>query len=429
MKGMHAFAPTWIAEYDLAEPGRAPAPPPGGRHVDARVLVRLHGHPLGYIQIPVADDRLEEVEAVARGAFGAEVRRHLAGDGLGDSDLHLDRSRWPGLPCSAALLRTTDAPPRISVVVCTRARADQLRFCLASVLRQSIPANEVVVVDGGVTGETERLLADLADERLRYVREPVAGLSRARNTGMRLAMGEVVVFTDDDVRADEHWLAWLVSALRRAPRVGLATGLVPSAELESHAQAMLDLRVSWGSGFESRLYDVGENHPGTPFFPYSAGVFGTGANFALTRAAIADVGEFDEALGASSPSAGGEELDMFLRVIKRGWTIAYEPAAVVWHYGQREMDIVHQMRSYGRGLGAYAFKHITRGGGGDMARHVPSALARLVTERRASAEGRRMPLRLRVAELVGLAQGPCGYVRGLRRVRAIRSGPPALPRS
>ena len=64
-------------------------------------------------------------------------------------------------------------------------------------------------------------------------------------------------------------------------------------------------------------------------YPYSAGRFGAGANFAVSRTVLKEVGGFNEALGAGTPSGGGEDLNMFMRIVLAGHRLVYEPSAVV----------------------------------------------------------------------------------------------------
>jgi len=313
------------------------------------------------------------------------------------------------------------------VVVCTHDRPQGLRAALRSLLDQTHDAYEIIVVDNGPsTDETCQVVAAMADARIRYVLEPRAGLSRARNVGARAARGEIVAYTDDDVAVDRDWLSWIATAFARAPRVGVVTGLVPAAALETRSQAIFDTRIGWGERLEPRLYDLGANHPRTRFFPYSAGVFGTGANCAFRADTLRELGYFDERLGPGNPTLGAEDLDMFLRALRAGWTLAYEPAAIVWHFHRADdRALAYQLRAYGYGLGAYAAKHIAaRDTGPEVARLVPAALWRLVTERRASDDGETVPVRLRMLELLGVLPGAAAYVR-TRRTEPIAGDPPS----
>jgi GT2 family glycosyltransferase len=276
----------------------------------------------------------------------------------------------------------------------------------------------VIVVDNAAkTDDSANVVIGLADPRVRMIKEPVAGLSRARNTGVAHATGQIVAFTDDDVIVDPGWLQALVRGFSRAPNVACVTGMVPSAEIETPAQAYFDVKVGWADSSRPRLFDLGPNRVDQPLYPYLAGTFGAGANFAVWREALAAIGPFDEALGAGSPAKGGEDIDYFLRTILAGKAIAYEPAAIVWHVHRRELSALRgQMDGYGSGLSAFAFKHLLAPQTAvDVARRVPAGVLRMRDLReRGASEGD--PLRLWAPELKGFSRGPMRYLRGRRAV-------------
>ncbi|MEX2175667.1 MAG: glycosyltransferase family A protein [Pirellulaceae bacterium] len=114
---------------------------------------------------------------------------------------------------------------RISVIIPTYNSAPLVVEAVESVLAQTRPAAEVIVVDDGSTDDTEARLAPFRD-RIQYVRQPNGRVAAARNTGLRLATGELIGFLD----ADDAWhpskLERQVAALESRPDVGLlATGL------------------------------------------------------------------------------------------------------------------------------------------------------------------------------------------------------------
>ena len=395
-----AFTPTCVDELELGELAvdrPAPRRRDGNRYRAARLLVRSAGEPLGLVDMELTTGTLRaaRLQTAVEDRFGGAM--HVI-----DQRGHRPADR-PGPSRS-----TTD----ISVVVCTHERPDSLRATLTSVLRTAPAPLEVLVVDNApTTDRTRALVAELADQRLRYVVEPVRGLSRARNRGIAEALGAIVAFTDDDVVVDHAWLSGLQRGFARAPEVTLVTGLVSTAELETPAQQMFESSVAWRSSCAARVWDPSTPPPGDVLFPYTAGQFGTGANFALKREATSAVGPFDEALGAGTPTGGGEDLDMFLRVLLCGFQLAYEPGALVWHRHRREPDALRgQMFSYGAGLSAYAYKHLleaqTRG---EVVRRIPRALLRAARQPGSgglSGGTRRAMLR---AKLLGYACGPVLY--------------------
>lgn len=89
--------------------------------------------------------------------------------------------------------------PLVSVIVPTRNRALFLQRALKSVLGQTYPNLEIVVVDDASTDETRDVVAGLNNQAIRYIRHDSSkGGSGARNTGIRAATGKYVAFLDDD---------------------------------------------------------------------------------------------------------------------------------------------------------------------------------------------------------------------------------------
>ena len=121
------------------------------------------------------------------------------------------------------------AAVQVSVVIPCYNSLRYLPETLASVLDQDLPpelegAYEVVLVDDGGTDDLSGWAARLDDERVRVVRQDNAGVSAARNTGVRHAKGEFVAFCD----SDDLWVPTTVRELWTAfggdPRVGLTYG-------------------------------------------------------------------------------------------------------------------------------------------------------------------------------------------------------------
>jgi GT2 family glycosyltransferase len=393
------FRPTWIGELDLAggvtdlvAPARTGEP-----YRVARLLVRHAREPLGFVEVDL-DGEQRVSAATVRAAIDAELAEAVA------------------FPPAGGLGPHPVGTPSVTVIVCTRDREDSLRAALRSLLAVDYPDFDVLVVDNAAkTDETANVVIELADPRVRMIKEPVAGLSRARNTGVAHATGQIVAFTDDDVLVDPGWLHALVRGFSRAESVACVTGMVPSAELETPAQAYFDVKVGWADSSRPRLFDLAANRVDQPLYPYLAGTFGAGANFAAWREALTVIGPFDEALGAGSPAKGGEDIDWFLRTILAGRAIAYEPAAIVWHVHRRELAALRgQMDGYGSGLSAFVFKHLLAPQTAvDVARRVPAGVLRMRQLRdRGASEGD--PLGLWAPELKGFSRGPLRYLRGRR---------------
>lgn len=284
---------------------------------------------------------------------GSQPVDFVEADIVGDA-VTLDLPRPARVPDGS----TAAALPPISVVLCTRERPEDLAGALASLGALDYPDFEIIVVDNApVSDATARVVAGAADVRVRRILEPVAGLSNARNAGLRAARHDIVAFTDDDVVVDPYWLRGLAGGFERSEAVACVCGMVPSGELRTAAQAYFDQRVSWAATLVPRTYSLAEPPSDLPLFPFQVGMYGTGANFAISRSAAAELGGFDEALGAGTSTKGGEDIDMFFRLVAAGHTLVNEPAAIVWHRHRSDgAALLVQARGYGLGLGAWLTK-------------------------------------------------------------------------
>jgi GT2 family glycosyltransferase len=268
------------------------------------------------------------------------------------------------------------------------------------------------------------------DPRFHYVLEPQRGLSRARNRALEVASGQIVAFTDDDVRVDPHWIAGVRLGFGRAPDVGCVTGLVATASLTTRAEQYFDARVWWSSSCTQRSFREARGPNDPVIHPFSAGLFGTGANMAFRRDLMIALGGFDEAFGAGSPTGGPEDLDAFVRVVRSGYALSYEPSALVWHeHRSTDEALQRQMYGYGRGLSAYIVKYLTqRDTVGPVLRRAPRALWHLITLQKrseAAASESRLPREVLRSELKGFLVGPATYLKA--RLQGRKRPLPRLP--
>jgi hypothetical protein len=186
------------------------------------------------------------------------------------------------------------------------------------------------------------------------------------------------------------------------------------------------------------VFDLAGNSRPDALYPYSPGIFGTGANFAFDRAFLVGLGGFDEALGAGTKTRGGEDLDIFVRVLRAGRALVYDPSAVVWHHHRADRAaLLDQMFGYGTGLSAFVAKCLLqRETRGEVLRRLPLGLRRMAginaqTTERLSA-GSTRPDGALLREFLGFAAGPALYLRARRSARQqraaahTRSGEPSV---
>ncbi len=330
----------------------------------------------------------------------------------------------------------------VTVVVCTLGREPRLTGTVQAVLGQSHRDLELVVVDNDPTsGRTAAMLAGVDDLRLRIVPEPVRGLSAARNAGLAAADGPLVAYTDDDAVPDPDWITRLVDVVRADADgvVACVTGRVLSAESTSREQEWFEEAGIFDKGTERTAWSLGTATPpalGRPgrapeLLLMTAGVMGSGNSMAFRTAALQRLGGFDEALGAGSPAKGGEDLDVFRRVLLAGHVLVYTPDAVVRHHHRASHRALRrQMYDYGVGMSAVVTKLLTSGGRPARAvlTGLPAGVRRLVSPRSERNEKKPAgtPRDLLLAECAGYLVGPVLYARSRARARRVRR-PPAGP--
>ncbi len=421
-----AARPVWSGELELSNlpvETRLPLTQSGAVFAEARLLIRVLGEPLGFIQTPLSSGKLDFRRALSVMDEGLRerVERQLAANGLPPlADLIAERHYSVAKP--ANWIEGSDGP-LVSVIVCTRNRSQGLLRCLHSIQRLRYTNLELLIVDNAPADDsTMDLVLELAreDARVHYVREERPGLSAARNRALREARGEFIAYTDDDVRVDSLWMDAILRGFRRRRDIGCVTGLVASASLERRAEQYFDARVGWSSSCEQRVFEASAARGDSRLHPYAPGIFGTGANVAFRSEAIRAIGGFDESLGAGAPTCGGEDLDAFVRVLRSGRTLTYEPAALVWHeHRVEEKDLRNQMYCYGKGLSAYLCKFLfARGSWREVsARLVVGALhaGRLARRSQAAADRSGVAPGLLKAELRGWLAGPWAYFRARSR--------------
>jgi glycosyltransferase involved in cell wall biosynthesis len=190
---------------------------------------------------------------------------------------------------------------RFSVIVCAHNEARYLSACLHSLLAQSRPPDEIVVINNASTDET-RAVAERVP-CVRVVDEPRKGLVVAREAGRRVASGDVLVYVDADCRAPLTWLARVERRFSRAPDLLALSGPYRFYDWD------------WWGRLLIRVYDV-TVAPATQLLVKHLLGLGTvfyGGNFAVRREALELIGGFD-----TSIDFHGEDTNLGRRLLAAG---------------------------------------------------------------------------------------------------------------
>src|SRR5579864_782968 len=186
----------------------------------------------------------------------------------------------------------------ISVVIPTYNRSAVLEQVISDVVDQLATtevSGELIVVDNNSTDGTcdlvNRVISENPSIDIRYVFEATQGVSAARNAGIKAAQGQIILFTDDDVRVGDGWLKNLVSAFGDRSVIAAAGRFWPSWPGEAPMWAG-PLKSPFFPGVVGH-FDLGDRPiwlvPGDPL-PF-------GANMAFRRQVFDQVGYFNQSLG------------------------------------------------------------------------------------------------------------------------------------
>lgn len=212
----------------------------------------------------------------------------------------------------------------VSVVIPTYNRSKKLKRAVNSVLDQTYPYFEVIVVDDRSTDDTKEVVKKFKDERIKYHRnESNLGGGESRNVGIELSKNEYIAFLDDD---DE----WFPSKLEKQVKVlekadwsycGVYTGLV---KIKNGIPVSKKLSYKEGDLFKELLWE---------------NIIGSTSVVLLKRDSIKDVGGFKEDLPAS------QELDLFLKLSKKyKFKAVPEPLVRYYIHGDEQITSDHSKK-------------------------------------------------------------------------------------
>jgi O-antigen biosynthesis protein len=224
--------------------------------------------------------------------------------------------------------------PRVSVVVCAYNEERRLRECLASLEQVDYPDLEVIVCDDGSTDAT---LAIAGDFPFTVLALPHAGLSVARNAGLRAATGEIVAYLDADAACHPEWPYHLALSLEDPQLVATGGPNLPFADAP-----FVEHAVSFSPGSPQHVLVADDRAEHVP-----------GCNMAFRKEALEGVGGFDAIY-----TAAGDDVDLCWRLLDTGGQIGFSPAAQIRHHRRDSITgYLKQQRGYGKSERMVAGRH------------------------------------------------------------------------
>lgn len=238
---------------------------------------------------------------------------------------------------------------QISIAICTWNRAASLAITLETLhaaCRATRSVSEVLIVNNNSTDSTDAVIESYAAKLpIRRVFEPRPGISYARNAAIEAAVGDYVVWTDDDVLVDRGWVSAYVAAFRAHPDAGLFGGaIIPLFEGETPRW----LASAWNSvGTAYGFRDFGQRP-----LPLHRDRLPYGANFAVRRHELNSV-RCNPRLGRRPGNYWlvGEETQLFAKLLAQGVQGWWVPAAKVRHRIPPHRQTVGYLRQYFIGCG------------------------------------------------------------------------------
>lgn len=235
--------------------------------------------------------------------------------------------------------------PIVSAIIPTYSHCEYLKGAIISLQGQSLPEEqyEIVVVDNNSTDNTSQVIEERYKndkKKVIYIKEPNIGLHNARHAGAKIARGEILAYTDDDVICDPNWLSELIKPYSDQ-RVGCVGGkILPKWEVKppkwvrhERYQGNLSL-LDWRDEIKELK---------TP------GIYGN--NFSIRKSVLFEAGGFNpESFG--DIWLGDGEIGLLRKVLKAGYKVIYAPKAVVWHIIPKERLTIQYFKKRAANQGA-----------------------------------------------------------------------------
>lgn len=212
----------------------------------------------------------------------------------------------------------------VSVIIPAYNAGEHISRAIDSVVAQSRPADEIIVIDDGSTDNTAEIIQVYGD-KVRYIRQDNAGASAARNTGIEAACCQWVSFLD----ADDEWLPdnlkMLTSVIKRNSNLVWAFGNFMNCDCDSQTRmAAHDI-----SKAETSL--AGSEYFSNYLVCYAEGFYAWTGSIIIRRDVFQDAGLFQP------DQHRGEDTDMWLRITYKHKQTGYvkQPGSI-YHRGTAE---------------------------------------------------------------------------------------------
>ncbi len=241
------------------------------------------------------------------------------------------------------MYREDGSMPMVSLIVPAFNEGPVIQAAMRSLLKLDYPNFEIIVVDDGSTDDTYEKAMEVARETIdvdvRVITKRNGGKADALNTGMTLARGEFVLNMDGDTKLSPNTLRACIRHFEN-PKVGAVAGNVKVINRENIWTRIQALEYVEGLAMARKAQSFGHV---VNIIPGPLGIF--------RKSVLLQAGGYDRDTFA-------EDCDLTLKLLMRGWHIAYEPRAIAWvETPSGLLDLLKQRYRWTRGILQATTKH------------------------------------------------------------------------
>ncbi|HIE14850.1 TPA: glycosyltransferase [Candidatus Bathyarchaeota archaeon] len=237
---------------------------------------------------------------------------------------------------------------KVSIVVPVYNAERTIEKCLESLIKQSFPDYEIIIVDNGSNDGSFALIEEFIKahpkKKIRLIKEEKKGPSNARNRGIKDSSGDIVAFTDSDCVTDRKWLEDIIKAFDNE-EIGAVAGNIRGYKPSNLIEKFLSIFTLRGLK-ETQVVKA---------FSLIKGGFPT-ANLVVRRDVLVEIGGFNEEM-----EIYGEDYDLCARIYMEGYRIKYIDSAVIYHIHRNSLSgLIKQSFGFGNGHSSLLRKHFCK---------------------------------------------------------------------
>jgi GT2 family glycosyltransferase len=212
--------------------------------------------------------------------------------------------------------------PLITIIIPNWNGKHLLEHCLPSVAKLNYPNFEVIIIDNGSSDESAHYVRSNFPSYKFIELGSNTGFPHAVNVGIKESNGEYFALLNNDTEVDLNWLDELLAGFSVSPTIGIVASKLLNFYQRDTIDSAGDVINIVGQG-----YPIGGGQKDGPEWNIGKYIFsGTGGASLYKREMIQEIGLFEEIFFMYF-----EDVDLSYRALRKGYTVWYQPTAVVYH--------------------------------------------------------------------------------------------------